>query len=104
MKKTIILLFVCLLNTGIICAEQYKMAGPYKVVARDGQYRNTKGGSERDMKKALELAEAGNYKEAMRIIDAYAATLERLDGKEVIIKQYAPVCDNIPMKEALANG
>ena len=31
-------------------------------------------------------------------------TLERLDGKEVVIKQYAPVCDNIPMKEALANG
>lgn len=31
-------------------------------------------------------------------------TLERLDGKEVIIKQFAPVCDNIPMKEALANG
>ena len=31
-------------------------------------------------------------------------TLERLDGKEIVIKQYAPVCDNIPMKEALANG
>lgn len=31
-------------------------------------------------------------------------TLERLDGKEVVIKQYAPVCDNISMKEALANG
>ena len=31
-------------------------------------------------------------------------TLERLDGKEVVIKQYAPVCDNIPMKEALVNG
>lgn len=31
-------------------------------------------------------------------------TLERLDGKEVVIKQYAPICDNIPMKEALANG
>ena len=86
MKKTIILLLVCLLNTALICAEQYKMAGPYKVVARDGQYRNTKGGSERDMKKALELAEAGNYKEAMRIIDAYAATLDRLDGHD------APLC------------
>lgn len=86
MKKTIILLLVCLLNTALICAEQYKMAGPYKVVARDGQYRNTKGGSERDMKKALELAEAGIYKEAMIIIDAYAATLDRLDGHD------APLC------------
>ena len=31
-------------------------------------------------------------------------TLERLDGKEVLLKQYAPVCDTITMKEALANG
>ena len=31
-------------------------------------------------------------------------TLERLDGKEEIIKKYAPVCDTISMQEALANG
>lgn len=31
-------------------------------------------------------------------------TLERLDGKEVLIKKFAPVCDTITMKEALANG
>ena len=31
-------------------------------------------------------------------------TLERLDGKEILLKQYAPVCDTITMKEALANG
>lgn len=86
MKKTIVLLIFCLLHTGFICAEQYKMAGPYKVVARDGQYRNTKGGSERDMKKALEFAETGKYKEAMEIIDAYAGTLEQLDGHD------APLC------------
>ena len=86
MKKTIVLLIFCLLHTGLICAEQYKMAGPYKIVARDGQYCNTKGGSERDMKKALEFAETGKYKEAMEIIDAYAGTLELLDGHD------APLC------------
>ena len=32
------------------------------------------------------------------------ATLERLDGKEIIIKKYAPVCDTITLDEALKNG
>lgn len=32
------------------------------------------------------------------------ATIERLDGKETIIKKYAPVCDTITMQEALNNG
>lgn len=32
------------------------------------------------------------------------ATLERLDGKEEIIKQYAPVFDEISLEEALKNG
>lgn len=31
-------------------------------------------------------------------------TLERLDGKEILIKKFAPVCDTITMKEALSNG
>ena len=31
------------------------------------------------------------------------ATLERLDGKEIIIKKYAPVCDTITLSEALEN-
>jgi superfamily II DNA or RNA helicase len=31
-------------------------------------------------------------------------TLERLDGKEIIIKQFAPVCDTITMDEAIENG
>jgi hypothetical protein len=30
--------------------------------------------------------------------------MERLDGKEVIIKQYAPICDTITMDEAIDNG
>lgn len=32
------------------------------------------------------------------------ATLERLDGKERLIKQYAPVCDTITMEEAVRKG
>lgn len=30
-------------------------------------------------------------------------TLERLDGKETIIKQYCPVCDIVTMDEAIKN-
>ena len=32
------------------------------------------------------------------------ATLERLDGKEILIKKHAPVCDVITIQEAEANG
>lgn len=32
------------------------------------------------------------------------ATLERLDGKEELIKQYAPVCDEVTLKEAIEAG
>ena len=32
------------------------------------------------------------------------ATIERLDGKEEIIKKYAPVCDTITLEEALDNN
>ena len=66
--------------------NEYKMAGPYEIVARDGQYRNTKAGSERDMKAALDFAKVGKYDEAKNIIDKYAATLQRLDGHD------APLC------------
>ena len=64
----------------------YKMAGPYEVVARDGQYARTKGGSERDMKAAWDFAREGKHEEACRIINAYAETLQRLDGHD------APLC------------
>ena len=39
----------------------YQMAGPYEVVARDGAFRASKGGSERDMKAAWDLARAGRH-------------------------------------------
>ncbi len=77
--------------------KEYKMAGPYEVVARDGQYRSSKGGSERDMKAAFDMAKAGleiNYdatadnmtRQALSIVNAYANTLQRLDGHD------APLC------------
>ena len=64
----------------------YQMAGPYEVIARDGEYRHTKAGSERDMLAALELARAGEVGQALTIINAYAATLQRLEGHD------APLC------------
>ena len=64
----------------------YKMAGPYEVVARDGQFRHSKGGSERDMRAALDLAQRGETSEAVAIINAYANTLQRFDGHD------APLC------------
>ncbi len=66
--------------------DEYTMAGPYTVIARDGQYRNTKGGSERDMKAALDLATAGKTDAALRIVNAYAGTLTAIDGHD------APLC------------
>jgi len=39
-----------------------------------------------------------------KFILCLTGTLERLDGKEKVIKQYAPVCDVITLKEAEANG
>lgn len=47
-----------------------------------------------------ELFKAVNY----TFIMCLTATLERLDGKEIIIKKYAPVCDTITLDEALKNG
>ena len=64
----------------------YKMSGPYEVVARDGEFRHTKAGSERDMEAAYECAVKGYDDKALEIIDAYAGTLQRLDGHD------APLC------------
>ena len=44
----IALLFM-LMAVNVKAQSEYKMAGPYEVIARDGEYRNTKAGSERDM-------------------------------------------------------
>ena len=80
--------FLCLLTTSPIGMAQteYKMSGPYEVVARDGQHAGTKQGSERDMKAAWDFAKAGEYEKAACIINAYAGKLQRLDGHD------APLC------------
>ncbi|MCR5820980.1 MAG: glycoside hydrolase family 88 protein [Bacteroidaceae bacterium] len=69
------------------------MAGPYRIVARDGQYRASKAGSERDMWTAYQCAlqyqnardrvqsEAYAAK-AREIIDAYADSLQQLEGHD----------------------
>ena len=86
------LLFAVLMLWNVNCMAQlkYQMAGPYEVVARDGQYAYTKGGSERDMWTAYQLAREKNdseeYATALKIINAYAKTLQRFDGHD------APLC------------
>ena len=62
------------------------MAGPFEVVARDGQYAKTKGGSEKDMWQAWQCAKAGEDAKALEIINAYAGTLQRFEGHD------APLC------------
>ncbi|MCR5130927.1 MAG: alginate lyase family protein [Prevotella sp.] len=69
-----------------LAQADYQMAGPYEVVARDGQFRKSKAGSERDMRAALTCAQKGLTDKARQIIDAYANTLQRLDGHD------APLC------------
>lgn len=39
-----------------------------------------------------------------KLILCLTGTLERLDGKEELIKKYAPVCDKITVDEAEKNG
>ena len=73
--------------------SDYKMAGPYKVIARDGKHRSTKGGSENDFAaayyNALMWHITGNdahAKKAVEIIRAYSGELESVDGHD------APLC------------
>lgn len=89
MKKTLtfalVLQAAACLSTARAQAD-YKMAGPFEVVARDGEFRHTKAGSERDMEAAYECAVKGYDDKALEIINAYARTLQRLDGHD------APLC------------
>lgn len=76
---------VAMLNN-VWAQDSYKMAGPYEVVARDGAYRGSKNGSERDMMAAWNLAKEGRDEASLHIINAYADKLQRLDGHD------APLC------------
>ena len=87
--RRLIVSFLLTISCMPLCLAQqdaYKMAGPYEVVARDGEFRGSKVGSERDMKAALDFAKAGQTAEALDIINAYATTLQRFDGHD------APLC------------
>ncbi len=87
MKRIIfIFLFFIVVISNITAQSDYKMAGPYEVVARDGEYRQSKGGSERDMWTAWQCAQKGQDAKALEIINAYANTLQRFDGHD------APLC------------
>ncbi len=85
MKIFYVLLLSCCV-TVTMAQTDYRMAGPYEVVARDGQYRSTKAGSERDMWTAWQCAQKGHQEKALEIINAYASTLQRFDGHD------APLC------------
>lgn len=81
MRKT---LFVLLLLVAYAAqAQQYKMAGPFEVVARDGEHRASKSGSERDMKMAWQLALEGRPDEARRIVNATADYMPMYVGNHV---------------------
>ena len=88
MKRLIIVLsfIICPLSYGFAQQSDYKLAGPYEVVARDGQYASTKGGSERDMWQAWQMSQQGDMAMAVHIVNAYAKTLQRFDGHD------APLC------------
>ncbi|MBR1548927.1 MAG: hypothetical protein IJ637_09420, partial [Prevotella sp.] len=62
-----------------VAQSDYKLAGPYEIVARDGEYRKSKAGSERDMWQAWQRAQQGDMATAQTIINAYATTLQRFD-------------------------
>lgn len=87
MKRIIFIFsFFIVAVCNITAQSDYQMAGPYEVVARDGVYRQSKGGSERDMWTAWQCAQKGQDANALEIINAYANTLQRFDGHD------APLC------------
>ena len=69
-----------------VAQAHYQMYGPYEVIARDGKYAYTKKGSEADMWAAFELAQKGDSPQALRLINAYADKLQRIEGHD------APLC------------
>ena len=85
--RTILCLsLICHVAESLWAQSDYKMAGPYEVVARDGAFRASKAGSERDMQAAYNCAVQGHAVKALEIINAYATALQRLDGHD------APLC------------
>ena len=77
---------ICPLSFSFAQQSGYQLAGPYAVVARNGQYASSKDGSERDMWQAWQRARQGDMSTAITIINAYTGTLQRFDGHD------APLC------------
>ena len=87
MKRLFLILSLVISRLPTIYAQSdYKLAGPYEIVARDGEFRKSKAGSERDMWQAWQRAQQGDKATALNIINAYARTLQRFDGHD------APLC------------
>ena len=82
----LLMVYACCHASVLSAADDYRMVGPYEVVARDGQYAYTKGGSECDMHTAMICAQQGQTEKALEIVNAYAVTLQRFDGHD------APLC------------
>lgn len=73
--------------------SSYRMAGPFEVIARDGEHRRTKSASENDFLaayyNALLFVITGDDQHAetsLNIIRSYARTLQHIDGHD------APLC------------
>lgn len=84
--RILLTMFLAMTLLPVDAQKEYKMAGPYEIVARDGKYARTKGGSERDMWQAWQSAIAGDERTALSIINAYSTTLKGFDGHD------APLC------------
>ncbi len=86
MKRISVIFSLVFMAIGLSAQDDYKLHGPYEVIARDGQYAYSKNGSEQDMKMAWQLALDGRHAESAAIINAYADNLRRLEGHD------APLC------------
>lgn len=88
MKRLLISLSFVICHLSFCLAQQstYKLAGPYEIVARDGEFRKSKAGSERDMWQVWQSAKVGDSETALKIINAYSDKLQRFDGHD------APLC------------
>ena len=67
-----------------VAQTPYQMAGPYDVVARDGEFRNTKAGSERDMRAAFDYAQKGDSANAL-LINVWTDMMLRFASYNVMI-------------------
>ncbi len=85
-KRICLLLLIGFLLPNIVEYSVDAADGIWKKNDKGWWYAYTKGGSERDMWTAWQLAQKGESQTAVEIINAYATTLQRFDGHD------APLC------------